>query len=752
MALKKGWWLLILLLLVPLSLAVNDEYKPYLHKPSIPSNPAPKLYGSYSTNLFPGAATYSYPIEVLKGTNGLQPSLTISYNSQSVKQRPSILGAGWSLTQNYIYRNVNFTPSNVSDDFFVLVLNGANYDLIYDKKDLFYHTETETFARIENLTGAPNGLGTYWLVTLKDGTQLRFGYNSDSELISNLYPYASKWSLDLIQDTFGNSIAYSYLENPHIQDSGAVYLSEIKYNNDEKRKIIFSYESSARPDRRISYENGNKADESRRMSGIFVLFEGKLVRRYIFSYKSLNDEGSLSSLSGIAYIGSDNASVLHNMSFGYYKSDSVYRNSSKYVAPVAFSDATNDFGLRLADLNNDGYIDLIQSRQATSEKKVWLNGHSNWTEASSFSPPEYFTDGSNLDKGLRLADVNNDGFPDLLLGYGTSKSAWLNNGTGWHRDIAWDPPIAFVSAGVDGGVQLADFNGDGRVDILQAKEGAAKKAYLNKGNGWKDASSDWIMPSYFVKSDGSDYGARLSDINGDGLVDVAEGYNFGTETRKAWLNNGTGWVSYDSYAPPTVFTSSARVDEGARLADLNGDGLEDIIVDFANSTEIMRGAWINYGRGWVSRSAWKSPEPFTLNGKNIGRRIADVNGDGIGDIIVAYNEGSNQYRHVVLRNSTLPYMLANITNEFGGITRIDYTQSTEFNNTGEDGIGDIGFNVWVVDNIIQDNNLFSNINNSNSSNKNYKFNINAVTNYSYWGGSYNYNDSEFRGFNIVNET
>jgi len=48
MALKKGWWLLILLLLVPLSLAVNDEYKPYLHKPSIPSNPAPKLYGNRS--------------------------------------------------------------------------------------------------------------------------------------------------------------------------------------------------------------------------------------------------------------------------------------------------------------------------------------------------------------------------------------------------------------------------------------------------------------------------------------------------------------------------------------------------------------------------------------------------------------------------------------------------------------------------------------------------------------------------------
>src|SRR3990167_942800 len=133
--LKKGqfaWILAFLLFLVPLAYAADDQYKPYLHKPSIPEHPKAKLYGKYTTNLFPGAGTYSYPIEVPKGTNNLQPSISISYNSQSVKQRPSILGAGWSLTQNYIYRDVNSTPSNVTDDKFKLILNDAAYDLVYD--------------------------------------------------------------------------------------------------------------------------------------------------------------------------------------------------------------------------------------------------------------------------------------------------------------------------------------------------------------------------------------------------------------------------------------------------------------------------------------------------------------------------------------------------------------------------------------------------------------------------------------------
>ena len=106
-------FLALFLVLATLAHAADDQFKPYLHKANVPEHPKAKLYGKYTTNLFPGAGTYTYPIEIPKGTNNLQPSISISYNSQAVKQR-SILGAGWSLTQNYIYRDVNFTPSNNS--------------------------------------------------------------------------------------------------------------------------------------------------------------------------------------------------------------------------------------------------------------------------------------------------------------------------------------------------------------------------------------------------------------------------------------------------------------------------------------------------------------------------------------------------------------------------------------------------------------------------------------------------------------
>jgi YD repeat-containing protein len=436
--------------------------------------------------------------------------------------------------------------------------------------------------------------------------------------------------------------------------------------------------------------------------------------------------------------------------FGYYSSDSAYYNSTVYNISTPFQQSNADTGIRLADLNNDGFVDIIQSKESGPDRKVWINNKTGWNQTDLFSIPVignnvFFVDSSGNDKGLRIADLNNDGFPDFIQGWGGVRHAWLNNGSGFGSDnIFWYLPTTdncFIdSSGVDQGVQLVDFNGDGKVDILQAKRsGSVRKAYLNTGKGWKDVSSLWVSPVYFSRDDasGSDYGTRLTDVNGDGLVDILQAFNFDAESSKvAYLNNGSGWVLSAEYTPPDYFTTSPRPDNGIRLIDLNGDGLVDLLQDYANATTTAKDAWINNGHGWTESTSWESPEPFTLVGKNIGRRIGDVNGDGFGDILIGYDTT----KYVVIRNSTLPYLLKNITNEFGGLTSINYEKSTKYNNSGEDGLSDIGFNVWVVNNITQNNGL------------NNDFNILSNTSYVYFGGLYAYNDSEFRGFNIVNET
>ena len=189
--------LFCLLLALPL-VSAAESYKPYLHKPSMLESPGVRLFGQYNTLLFPGAATYSYPVEVPQGTHGLTPSLVLSYNSQAATARSGVLGSGWAMNQNYIYRDVNGTPNNAADDKFLLAFENNLYELLYSPQDGLWHTEVEYHFRIQNTTSTANTYGTAWVVTTPDGTQHRMGADRNSEVTSNQgRNYATRWNSEI---------------------------------------------------------------------------------------------------------------------------------------------------------------------------------------------------------------------------------------------------------------------------------------------------------------------------------------------------------------------------------------------------------------------------------------------------------------------------------------------------------------------------------------------------------------------------
>ncbi|WP_440948216.1 FG-GAP repeat domain-containing protein [Methanosarcina sp. T3] len=67
------------------------------------------------------------------------------------------------------------------------------------------------------------------------------------------------------------------------------------------------------------------------------------------------------------------------------------------------------------------------------------------------------------------------------------------------------------------------------------------------------------------------------DITGDGLVDILKGY-FGSSgyVHDAWINTGDGWEQDNSWNPPALI-ASYTTNQGVQFADLNGDGLADIV-------------------------------------------------------------------------------------------------------------------------------------------------------------------------------
>ncbi|MBI3334565.1 VCBS repeat-containing protein [Candidatus Pacearchaeota archaeon] len=717
-------------------------------------------------DLFTGSAAYSYPIAVPPGTHGLQPSIVLSYSSQSLGQRPESIGAGWGLSENYIQRVMNKTVSDTSDDSFRLVLDGLSHELVYS--DGRYHTKLESFLHISNYSGGENTLDQHWIVKSPDGKVYRFGFYNFSEMLSNQGNYVWRWSLDRVNDTYGNSIIYNYTENPYAEDQGSVYLNQIQYNNDLQRKVAFVYESTSRPDAWTVYEEGNKIVQSRRVSSIDVYANGSLVSSYRMRYALGGTNNSLSFIANITRVGSDNATVLPPVSFGYFSLQNGWSLEDSWDSPICFSDDTGkDKGARHLDVNGDGLIDIVKGQEVSSQcnitvRETYLNNRTAWEQTELYEIPTCFVNSEGVDTfGVRFGDVNGDGLQDIIKGVDLAtcnSTIYLNNGTGWSADATRTLPAGacFVDdVGTDIGARTVDVNGDGLIDILVGIisggqcPSSQRAAYINNGTGWVQ-NDLWEPPECFVGEDGSDYGIRISDVNGDGLPDILRGIRLGgsctTAQRNAYINNGTGWVQDETFEPPVCFYTDDFADLGVRLADANGDKLTDLLVSIAGSGSCAAGdrtTYINNGTNWVQNDLFEPPDCFANQfGQPDDVRVVDANGDGTADYIKSRSGSSctSGSKQTYLSNTTKVFLLRTITTSLGGNITIDYQRSTFLSNVNAStGRSELDFNVYVVANITEDNGV-------NGSQR-----TQSITTYNYSGGEYNHVEKEFRGFSIVEE-
>ena len=124
------------------------------------------------------------------------------------------------------------------------------------------------------------------------------------------------------------------------------------------------------------------------------------------------------------------------------------------------------------------------------------------------------------------------------------------------------------------------------------------------GGGWL-ATAGWSVPTAFARTfsvTGVDNGARVADFNGDGLPDIAQ-YREDEGSGKIHINNGDGTWSTTTPSGLLAFATQAGADTGVRVADVNGDGLADFVDQAGNS------AWINTNNGssFVEDNSWALP-------------------------------------------------------------------------------------------------------------------------------------------------
>jgi hypothetical protein len=278
--------------------------------------------------------------------------------------------------------------------------------------------------------------------------------------------------------------------------------------------------------------------------------------------------------------------------------DGTFGPAATYAASAARGVASGDF-------NGDGILDLITVNAAAADLLVFLGVGDGTFQAG-------LVGNTGLSaRAIDVGDFNADGRLDVMLGYsssGQSASAVLL-GAG---DGTFVPKGTTFSTRGDADVGVADFNGDGRLDIA----GVATSDFaigLGVGDGTFPINSQLITSSFGpLSGTGS---LSLNDVNGDGHPDAVVGMTDGSFGTYLWQG-----PSRPLYADGTSGVHDVAT------GDFNGDGLLDaLLVDpIANDVNLA----IGNGDG-----TFRAPRLFT-NATRISDLVAaDMDRDGLLDLV-----------------------------------------------------------------------------------------------------------------------
>jgi hypothetical protein len=311
---------------------------------------------------------------------------------------------------------------------------------------------------------------------------------------------------------------------------------------------------------------------------------------------------------------------------------------------VAYSSGgTAASSIAVADVNGDGHPDLIVANQCISATDCSngtvgvLLGNGDGT----FRAPVTYVAGYGADS-VAVADLNGDGHPDLIVADGCftanscntgGVSVLIGNGNGTFQTVVTS------SSGGQNAVSVAvrDLNNDGFTDVVIVNQCFSKSncknggvaVLLGNGNGTLRAASSYSSGGYSALS------VAIADVNHDGQPDLvatslcSDGSNCVNGVVGVLLGRGDG-----TFKPPSTYSTNGYGASSVAAADMNGDGIPDLVVDniCKTSTSCTNGGIALFaGNG---DGTFQSPLVYSSSGNHATSvTVADLNGDSKADIV-----------------------------------------------------------------------------------------------------------------------
>lgn len=715
-----------------------NSLNPYQHDSNLPVGHINGVSGVSSL----GSATYEIPLDLPPGTNGIQPSISIVYNSHSGE---GPLGMGWSiaglsqihLENNLFYadgytESIKFDNQQFSCDRYEkkFSLNGSRLVLVeglYNENNSKYRTENETFKEITLTNG-------YFKVWDKNSLVSIYGISNENKLKTDQGETIS-YLLEQVIDLNNNYISYEYYTDfqrrgkiKKISYTGNEQTSQLPYN-----EIEFFY--SKRTDPQKNFIAGSDFGHYVVLESIVIKSHSAIIKKYQFNYS--NNNGTR--LSEVVLFGK-NGEQLNSTVFEwggideniFFPQNNVitnvnttgceyieYDNNSFYAETCTSGYNYNGERFYIGEFNDDGIQDFVKFYSCTTfgppgnnETEYSCNtleiytGNTNGTftlqETMQFSTKTH----------IYIGDFNNYGVDGILIRqqqHFTEGSLWYysciylsdlskSTTTATTKDVILTPEKRYLQA---------NFWGNGMPSYIEyyAEDITTLKIAYFEEDSYYEESTVVSNPFYGgLIIDLSDPYSRnknysIIDFDGDGVNELFGVKSIGGIALACiyeYNNVSNSFELLYSNANQSIFSASELINhpEYYKFTDFNGDGKSDLIkFDQANDN------WkIYYSTGRTFTST-----PYTYNSSfdvssNHKLYTLDMNGDGRSDIVelkisvdnnnivddilkISYYVGDNIFNtttHTLNLQSTVEENL--IFGDFNGDRKLDIIYLDSYNN------------------------------------------------------------------------